>query len=190
MFEEKAQSSVVGEVTRHRVPPGLGFMGSVDERYAMVLDVDIPDPPDLTNRSLPIELEHNEVLDGTADVRREELEEILRDGAWSEAVHEWAEYTDLTEAEYRVIRDADLFEQLDFYWDPIENRLRFETPSLPAALETQPELAATITSELSDLCQTVLEMLEDAYVDWDEEGTGEKAWREGPLSGESTIDEQ
>lgn len=53
----------------------------------MGLAVETPTPPDLTNRSLPSELEPSDVLDGTADLRREELEEVLPDGAWSEGTY-------------------------------------------------------------------------------------------------------
>lgn len=69
----------------------------------MALDVETPDPPDLTNRGMPDDVDPSNVTDGLSDLRREELEEILQDGAWNEAFREWATYTDLTEAEYRTM---------------------------------------------------------------------------------------
>ncbi|AFK21149.1 hypothetical protein E6P09_15440 (plasmid) [Haloferax mediterranei ATCC 33500] len=150
----------------------------------MVLDVESPDPPDLTNRGLPSEFEAPEVL-GTSNLRREELEEILRDGAWNEAFSEWATYTDLTEEEYQTIRGRGLFEQLDFYWDPVEERLRFEVPNPPAEWSTREDLVSNARAELTDLGHAVVEMLEDAYVDWGEEETSDAVWREEALGEES-----
>lgn len=156
----------------------------------MVLDVETPTHPDLTNRPLPSELEPTDVLDGTSDLRREELEEILQDSVWNEAFQEWAEYTDLTEAEYRTIHDMGLVKQLDFYWDPTEKRIRFEVPSLPDELAKQKDLATLVASELTDLSQTVIEMLEDAYVDWDEIETGDENWSEKKLSDETPLEDE
>lgn len=152
----------------------------------MNLHVEIPDPPDLTNRPLPIGIEAD-VLDSTADLRREELEEMLRDGAWTEAVTEWVAYTDLSEREFRLIRDADLFERMDVFWDPTENQIRFEAPSPPPELETQPRLGAKISTEMSDLGQIVLKTLEDSYIDWGETDEGEATWSEDKVSDQTPL---
>lgn len=144
----------------------------------MTLAVESPDSPDITNRGLPRALEPSDALEGASDLRREELEAFLRDGAWSEAFKEWAEYTDLSEAEYERVRDFGLLEELDFYWDPVEERLRFEVPALPAALAEQADLASKASAELTDLAHTVVERLEDGYVDWGEEGVSGDTWSE------------
>lgn len=147
----------------------------------MALDVETPNPPDLTNRPPPTGIDPAELLDGETDFRRAELEEILEDGAWSEAFSEWAEYTELTEAEYQVVRDLGLVEQLDFYWNPIEERLRFETPPLPEELDQQRDLAVEISSELAALARTVVEMLDEGYVSWGEADATESVWTEDPV---------
>lgn len=98
----------------------------------MALDVEVPNPPDLTNRGVPDDFDATDELGGPNEFHRAELEDVLRDGAWQEAFHEWAAYTDLTDEEYRVLYDRGLLEELDFYWDPAEGRLRFEVPPLPA----------------------------------------------------------
>jgi hypothetical protein len=131
----------------------------------MVLDVESPDPPDLTNRGLPSDLDIAELPGNSNDLRREELETVLREGAWNEAFQEWAAYTDLTEGEYRTLQDHGLLQALDFYWDPVDEQLRFEVPELPGEFDRE-DLAAMAQAELTDLGHTVVEMIEDAYTDW------------------------
>jgi hypothetical protein len=104
----------------------------------MALDVAVPEPPDLANRGLPSEfagVEDVEAVDDVAALRREELDAVLRDGAWREAFEEWAEYTDLTEAV-----DVEGVDSLD---SPLRN------------------LAET---ELRELGRTVAEVVEETYL--------------------------
>jgi hypothetical protein len=156
---------------------GGGFITLVDEIRSMALDVATPEPPDLTNRPVPSRFDAEEDIEDASDLRREELEQLLRDGAWNEAFREWTEYTDLTEAEFRTIRHFDLFEQIDVYWDPVETRLRFEVPTLPAELSEE-DLAAYARTELTDLGQTLIELLADTYVDWDDSEPSLASWSE------------
>jgi len=140
----------------------------------MGLNVEIPDPPQLSNRGVAEEFEAVEAVGGAADLRREEIEEILHDGVWNEAFEEWAEYTDLTEAEFAILSDLGVFQQFDVFWDSTEEQLDFQAPSLPDDWQRQvserpsdvagfPMRAET---ELTDLGQTIVEMLEDAPIDW------------------------
>ncbi|WP_435348876.1 hypothetical protein [Haloarchaeobius sp. HRN-SO-5] len=151
----------------------------------MALDVESPDPPDLTNRGLPREFENIDSLGNQSDLRRDELEDVLRDGVWSEAFREWAEYTDLTEAEYRTIHEHGLVEELDFYWDPVDERLRFELPVAPDEWSEREDLWSRARVELADLGDAVVEMLEDAYIDWGGDGTSASVWSEQALDEES-----
>ncbi|WP_256290013.1 hypothetical protein [Halobellus inordinatus] len=146
----------------------------------MALDIDTPTPPDLTNRPLPSTFDSEE-LEDAEELRRAELEEVLRDGAWNEAFEEWDEYTDLSDSEVRSLQDAGVFEQLDFYWDPIDATFRFEVPSLPPELADE-ELATYATTELTDLGQTVIELLADAYLDWGDEESPIDHWSEETFS--------
>lgn len=132
----------------------------------MGLAVETPTPPDLTNRPLPAAIDPDSVVDATGDLRREEIEGALRDGAWSDAFGEWAEYTDLSETEYRTIHDAGLVQGLDFYSDPEAGGIEFELPPIPDALG-EDDLAGRATVELSDLGEIVADVLEE-YVDWTE----------------------
>lgn len=159
----------------------------VDEFEDMAADIDVPDPPDLTNRRHPADLEA-ESPDDPSDLRREELEGLLRDGAWHEAFAEWSEYTDLSAEDVATLDSHGLFEQLDFYWDPIDDRLRFEVPRVPAALERK-ALGDVLQTELSDLGQTVIDLLADAYVEWDEIGSPADAWRSDPVDDESSFEQ-
>ena len=154
----------------------------------MGLDVEAPDPPDLTNRPLPSEIDPTDVVDGTEDLRREELERMLADGAWNEAFGEWCEYTDLTDSEYRLLRDAGLFERLDFYWDPIDGGVQYSVPHPFERALRDDDLTARAASELADLGRTVVRTLEDAYLDWDEEDIETNAWGEEPFSDDTTSE--
>lgn len=150
----------------------------------MGLDVDVPDPPQLSNRGLPPELESVETVGGAGNLRREELEGILESGAWHEAFQEWAEYTDLTEDEFRLVRELGLIERLDIFWDPAEAQLRFVPLDLPDDWSERADVAdvdalrSKLEIELANLGQTVVEMLEDGYVDWDSEETDDLVWSE------------
>ncbi|WP_255196441.1 hypothetical protein [Halorarius litoreus] len=150
----------------------------------MVLDVDPPTPPDLTNRGVPNGAKTAEVMTSESDLRRAELEALLEDGAWTEAFHEWAEYTDLTEADFREIDSEGLFDELDFYWDPVEEALAFDIPDLPDAWTGRTVFASLVRTELTDLGHAVVEMLEDAYVEWGETEPADGVWSEEALGEE------
>lgn len=134
----------------------------------MALAVDTPSPPDLTNRSLPVAVDPDDVVDATDDLRREELEAALRDGAWDDAFGEWAEYTDLSETEYAAVHDAGLVRGLDFYWHPTEASIEFALPAIPETVAGDEELASSAKAELADLGEIVVAVLEDGYIAWDE----------------------
>ncbi|MFB6124146.1 MAG: hypothetical protein ABEJ78_11895 [Haloferacaceae archaeon] len=147
----------------------------------MALDVDVPMPPDLTNRGVPAAFEALDVAGGESDFRREAVETALRDGAWREGFDEWAEYTDLSESEFRALAELGLFRAFDFYWDPEDERLRYDAPGLPgdwreqvssavvSALESEADSGSVdsrVNAELDELGHTVLETLDDLYADW------------------------
>jgi hypothetical protein len=155
----------------------------------MALDVETPDPPDLTMRGTPSDYHPGEDGRGSGDFRREELEAMLKDGAWSEAFEEWGEYTDLDDEEVRAVADLGLFREFDFYWDPDDETLRYDGPLLPDDWrERAPESLRTtsqrsrVETELDDLGRTVLEELQDTYLDWDDD-VSEYVWPEGPFGG-------
>jgi hypothetical protein len=171
-----------------RSEPSAAFIGVLVEVWRMALTVETPTPPDLTNRPLPSDVDPADVLDGSNDLRREELEEALQDGAWSEGFQEWAAYTDLTEEEYHAIYDHGLLDRLDFYWDPTTERLRYAVPAVTGALADD-DLAARAESELDDLGRTVVEQLADAYLDWGETDAGEADWSEETFGDESPLED-
>lgn len=155
----------------------------------MALDVESPNSPDLTNRGTPSELEASEVIGSESDLRREELERFLQDGAWNEAFEEWAEYTDLSQKEYEEILERGLVGQIDFFWDPVETRLRFVIPPVPDEWPDGTDISSKVRTELTDLGQTVVEMLEDGYVDWEDKDRSEKVWAEEKSSEEPVFEE-
>lgn len=144
----------------------------------MALNAETPDPPELTNRGMPPELEPDDTYDTDSDFRREELQVFLHDGAWKEAFKEWAEYSDLSDEEYRQVLDLGLVEQLDFFWDPVQERLRSTVPAMPDEWPGRADISSKVRTELSDLGDAVTEMLEDGYVDWGTRGQSKENWSE------------
>lgn len=154
----------------------------------MALDVDPPEPPDLTNRGMPREFEWEEETLGSEDFYREDLEDLLQEGAWEDAFNEWAQYTELDEAQFRVLDDLGLFQQLDFYRDPTDDRLHFDAPSIPDDWQERAETASlddrsvsTMNRAIDELGRTVQEALEDYLerddtpnYDWDGDPYGER----------------
>ena len=134
----------------------------------MAIDIEVPEPPDLSNRGMPREFEWQEETLGSEDFYREDIEDLLQEGAWSEGVNEWTEYTGLDEEHARIISDLGLFQAFDFYWDPTEDRLRFDAPQIPDDWRTRNATASldsstvsVIDDELDDLGRTVQEVLEE-----------------------------
>ena len=159
-------------------------MSDVVELVHMVLDVETPTQPDLTNRPVPSVLDADAVSEPNSDLRRAELEQALADGAWSEAFREWAEYTDLTESEITALADAGRFEALDFFWDPTEERIRHEVPPITPGDGIDDDVAESARTDLADLCQLVIETLDDAYLDWGAASGVEEPWTD------ETFDDQ
>ncbi|WP_336364911.1 hypothetical protein [Halalkalicoccus salilacus] len=135
---------------------------------------------------MPREFEWQEETLGSEDFYREDLENLLQEGAWQEGFNEWADYTDLDEEQVRVVNDHGLFQAFDFYWDPTHDRLRFDAPTVPDDWQkrdtTESFDSSTISlidSELQDLGRAVHETLED-YLERDEEAS-DYGWGDAPF---------
>lgn len=152
----------------------------------MALDVDAPAPPDLSNRGKPRGFEWQDETLGSEEFYREDIEDLLRDGAWQEGFNEWAEYTHLDEEQVRAVDELGLFQAFDFYWDPTEDRLRFDAPTVPDDRRTRDTAGSldegtvsTVDAELADLGRAVQEVLEDYLErngDASDSGWGEEAY--------------
>jgi hypothetical protein len=77
----------------------------------MSLDVDPPDPPELAAVD-PNEYEDAEVAGG--EYRRDDLEALLREGAWEDAFSEWADGTDMDESDWAIALDLELVSRFSF----------------------------------------------------------------------------
>ncbi len=98
----------------------------------MTLDVDVPEPPSLRGGVVD-EDEDTGIEDG----RRDALVDLLQEGAWADGFREWAEDSNLTTAEYSVLREHGLIEGVDLRWDAADQRVRYAVPDLSAgALES------------------------------------------------------
>ncbi|ELY65983.1 hypothetical protein [Natronococcus jeotgali] len=135
---------------------------------------------------MPREFEWQDETLGSEDFYREDLEDLLEEGAWKEGFNEWTEYTNLDEKQVRIVSDLGLFQAFDFYWDPTEDRLRFDAPTVSddwqerdATASLDPSTVSTIDGELADLGRTVREVLED-YLERNDEasdyGWGEETY--------------
>jgi len=133
----------------------------------MALDVPTPDPPTVTD---PQSRGQGDAFDGDAaeDYHRDELEALLADGAWAESFETWARKTDLTESEVALLVRHGLFDQLDFYWHPDDEAVRYRVPDLSddarEALATDTDVD-TVGSELDVLARLVSERLADDFAD-------------------------
>ena len=143
----------------------------------MARDVESPEPPDLSNRGMPREFEWQDETLGSEDFYREDIEDLLQEGAWKEGFNEWIEYTNLDEAQIRLVSDLDLFQAFDFYWDPAEDRLRFDAPTISddwqerdATASLDSSTVSMIDGELDDLGRAVQEMLE-SYLERNDEAS-------------------
>jgi hypothetical protein len=141
----------------------------------MTLDVDAPSSPSLSTKVDASQYEDADVQGD--DYRRDELEAYLSDGAWDDAFEEWAAHTDLTEEEYAIIRDIDMFEEYDFFWDSFADRVGYHAPGIPEdwkAREYHPEIdswntVSGINAAMTEFGQVVADVLEDDYIDWEGE---------------------
>jgi hypothetical protein len=139
----------------------------------MGLDVDTPDPPELAP-AMSVDAYEDVDVDGD-DYRREELQAFLDDGAWQRAFEEWAADSGLDESEWAIVEDLDLVAEFDFFWDDFANRVGYHAPGLPEdwrERELHPELdswgtVSGINAGLTELGQTVCDVLKNEYIDWE-----------------------
>ncbi|SEH47546.1 MULTISPECIES: hypothetical protein [Halopenitus] len=139
----------------------------------MTLDVPVPDSPELAAID-PNEYEDADVA-GDSEYKREEIEALLREGAWADAFEEWAATSDLDEAEWQIVRDLDLVSRFDFFWDSFADRVGYHAPGLPEdwrERDLHPDLdswgtVSGINAGLTELGQIVCETLKAEYIDWE-----------------------
>lgn len=132
----------------------------------MSLDVVVPEPPDLTNRGAPRGFEWDEETLGSEEFSREDIQDVLQEGAWKEGFNEWAAYTDLDEPTVRVLNEIGLFRAFDFYRDPVDGVLHVDSPTIAddwrEAVRDEPLAAGSerlIDEELRELGRAVSETL-------------------------------
>ena len=159
----------------------------------MPLDVPVPDPPSLHGPQPRGDYEaiDNPVEHPEDDYRREELEEFLASGAWSDAFEEWAGGTSLTAADFELVSEYGLVEDFDFYWDPQTDQVGYRAPTLPDEARDDLTISAAdeVDAELDTLGRVVSEMLENDYLLRDDETFGFFADDEADRSYESRQDE-
>jgi hypothetical protein len=139
----------------------------------MALNVEVPAPPELEETD-PNEYEDADIV-GETDYRRQEIEEFLGDGAWQRAFEDWARHTDLDEGEFDVVTDLGLLRQFDFFWDSYAERVGYHAPGIPEDWKERNyhdgidswATASNINASLTELGQTVCEVLKSEYIDWE-----------------------
>ncbi|RLM57511.1 hypothetical protein DVK02_07040 [Halobellus sp. Atlit-31R] len=142
----------------------------------MSLSVATPPAPNLEDAVDPNEYEDADVV-GDTDYRRGDLETLLRDGAWADAFELWAADTDVTEAEWAIVLDLEMLSHFDFFWDDFADRVGYHAPGLPEdwkERQLHPEIdswktVSSINAGLTELGQTVCEVLKDDYITWESE---------------------
>ncbi len=143
----------------------------------MSLDVDTPDPPALSTSVDPDEYEDAELGGDADDYRRDEIEDALRAGAWQEAFGSWTATASVDEGAWDVVEDLDLVGEFDFFWDGFAGRIGYHAPGIPedwqerdyhAGLDSWARVSA-INAGLTELGQTVCDVVEAEYVDWEQD---------------------
>lgn len=140
----------------------------------MSLDVETPDPPTLHGPGDPGEYDAVDDPDEWtgATAPREALADFLEAGAWEDAFDEWCQETYLTEAEFRLVVDAGLIDEFDFFWNEAAEDVGYRAPSVPddlgdwtdEGIEGEAIDVRGIDGELDDLGRTVSEVLENEYI--------------------------
>lgn len=141
----------------------------------MPLDVPVPDPPILETGVDASEYDDSEVVGD--DYRRAELADLLENGAWVDAFEQWVANTQLSQAEYDIVRDLDLVARFDFFWDDFAGRVGHHAPGLPEdwkERDIHPDLdswekVSSINASLTELGETVATVLREDYIDWEAE---------------------
>ncbi len=141
----------------------------------MTLTVETPAPPTLDTGVDADEYDDADV--GGDEYRREELEAFLETGAWDEAFEQWARETEMTETEFAIVRDLELISRYDFFWDDFADRVGYHAPGLPEdwkERDIHPDLdswgaVSSINAGLTELGQTVCDVLKEEYIDWEAE---------------------
>jgi len=141
----------------------------------MSLDVDPPDSPELQAID-PNEYDDTEVAED-ADYRRDELSAFLEDGAWEQAFEAWAAGTSMDRPTFEIVRDLELVDRFDFFWDSYAERVGYHAPGIPEdwkQRDIHPDLqswgtVSAINAGLTELGQVVCDVLKDDYVDWETE---------------------
>lgn len=142
----------------------------------MALDVSVPDPPSLSG---PQPGGEYEAIDTTAEVaeddyRREEIQQILEDGAWHDGFEEWTTHTGLTADDFESVVERGLIDKFDFYWEPATDEVGYRSPTFSESARSELGVGdvADIESELDSLGRVVSEMLENDYLLRDDETFG------------------
>lgn len=141
----------------------------------MTLEVDCPEPPAL---KLDVDADAYDDVEVQGDeYRREELQSFLEEGAWRAAFDDWAATTTVSAAEFEIAREMGLFQEFDFFWDDFADRVGYHAPGIPEdwrERDVHPDIeswgtVSSINAGLTELGQTVCEVLKDDYIDWEAE---------------------
>lgn len=138
----------------------------------MALNADSPAPPELPEVDTG---EYDDVDVQGEEYRRQELEQMLKDGAWDDAFYQWTEHTDLDDEEFVIAEELGLFEEYDFFWDDFADRVGYHAPGIPENWREKnlhPELdswdtVSGINAALAELGDTVSRTLKAEYIDWE-----------------------
>lgn len=141
----------------------------------MALDVDAPDPPELQDVD-PNDYDDAEVI-GETDYKRDEIAALLNDGAWVQAWDTWAVESDLSALELEIVEDLNLIQHYDFFWDSFADRVGYHAPGIPEDWKERDyhsdldswKTVSSINAELTELGQTVCEVLKTDYIEWESE---------------------
>ncbi len=107
------------------------------------------------------------------DMDDEKLRDLLDDGVWEDAIVRWRDDGDLSREDYELIRDIDLLDEYEFFWDEEVDRVGYECPSIPKDWKTESysdridswAQVSRINMALNELGNTVREIVEEEILD-------------------------
>ncbi|WP_336133419.1 hypothetical protein [Natronomonas amylolytica] len=138
----------------------------------MELDVETPPVPELPELDADA---YDDVEVQGDEYRREEIEELLHEGAWADAFESWAAETDLNTEAFDIAVDLGMFAEFDFFWDDFADRVGYHAPGIPEdwrERDLHPDLdswetVSGINASMAEFGESVSRTLKEDYIDWE-----------------------
>lgn len=101
------------------------------------------------------------------------VKESLKEGAWKEGIEEWKK--DVKKEDMNLIKELQLLDNFEFFWDDNVDRVGYEAPSIPSDWKAKEysdiveswAQVSRINVGLNELGEKVRKILEEDYLEID-----------------------